>query len=445
MALAFVVAAVSFTIAWSTVAVRTRRSDLSAKLVAVASGIDAAGVPNDRLFEVESHLLGTALFVTDARGVIERATTETSLTELPLTRLAADSDTGVRSGVRGTSLFDGAGALIVAAPLADGRWVIAVEPLDTVQEGMQPVLAAALIAALVAALVSTFAWHRSVRALSAPLERLTEAARLVTGGAWGTQVPVEGDAEVVSLAESFNDMSRRVAQAYEAQRAFVGDISHEIRTPLTSIRGFAEAIADGTVTDPEAVRRSAGIVRDETVRMAELADTLLSLARMEAGAVRFEHGPIDVAVLAEALMTRFQATANATGVRLVVDLDAETRPCGDRDRLLQASSALVENALAHSPRGGDVIVSATVDGGRWCLRVDDSGEGVPPDAREAVFERFSRLGAARSNGGAGLGLAICRRITELMGGTVSVSEAPAGGARFEIRLDIEPCESPRTA
>ncbi len=121
-------------------------------------------------------------------------------------------------------------------------------------------------------------------------------------------------------------MSTRVADVYAAQKAFVGDVSHEIRTPLTSIRGFAEALLDGTVTDPDQQRRALGVIRDEAVRIGEVSQTLLALSELEAGAVQVARVPVDLSVLADALRGRFSGAASEAQVCFEVDLPVAERP-----------------------------------------------------------------------------------------------------------------------
>ena len=145
--------------------------------------------------------------------------------------------------------------------------------------------------------------------------------------------------------------------------------------------------------------------------------------------------PVDTSVLADALQGRFDSAAAAAHVRLTVELPETPQPLGDPERLLQAVSALVSNAITYTPEGGEVRVSAREVRGRWRLRVDDSGPGIPAEKREEVFGRFSRLEGSDS-AGTGLGLSICQRLVSMMGGTVSASESDLGGARVEIDLPL---------
>ncbi len=447
--LALAVSFAVFALGWSTYTVRQRTGVLSRQVVALSKGLTAAEAivtgsspqaeeMRDRLFRVEAGLIGAALFVTDERGTVERSSGEGGLRQLPFDRLSAANDIGVRTGTASAS--DGSSVLVVAAPFdeTESRWLVAAEPLSDVRQAQVGLLAVSAVSLLLAALVAWLAGGVLAKRLSAPLLSLRDAAESVVGGTWGAQVPEEGDEEVVSLAHSFNRMSTRVADAYAAQKSFVGDVSHELRTPITSIRGFSEALLDGTVAEPADVQRSVGIIHDEAMRMTEISDTLLALAELDSGAVEPRREPVDLTMLVDALVGRHGGPAEQAELVLTVDIPLVPRPLGDPERLLQAASQLVANAIAYTPSRGRVRVSAVTHGESWQFAVDDSGPGIPPERREEVFERFTRLDASRSNrkGGAGLGLAICRRVVELMGGDVWLEDSELGGARFVIELSV---------
>jgi two-component system sensor histidine kinase BaeS len=183
-------------------------------------------------------------------------------------------------------------------------------------------------------------------------------------------------------------------------------------------------------------RHAATVIRDESIRIAEVSDTLLAMAELDAGTVQFARTFVDNRLLADALRGRFAGVADQKGQRLGIELSADDRALADQERLLQALTALVSNAVAYTPSGGTVMVTVGRRGGRVVFAVDDSGPGVPAERRAEVFGRFTRLESSRSarTGGAGLGLAICRRIIESMDGTVAVCDSELGGARFEIDL-----------
>ncbi len=442
-ALVLLVAFVAFWAGWSQFVVRQRTAEISRQVVALAAAektAAAGGAPDGvraRLFRVEAGLLGATLLVTDETGTVVRSSDERiDVRTLDLERLGTADASGVRSAtVPGSS---GSRLLIVAAPVGDGRQMVAAQRLSEIRDAQVGVIGLAAGVLLLALVVAWFVGGWIARRLTGPLVRLEAGAERIAEGEFGSQVAVEGDAESASLARSFNRMSERVARAYDAQRSFVGDVSHEIRTPLTSISGFAGALMDGTISDPEAQQRALGVIRDEARRIQDLSDTLLALAQLDAGAVELSHAPIDVPALAEALRGRFEPTAASRGISLSVELEPAPGLVGDFDRLLQAATTLVSNALAYAPSGGRVGVSSRSDAGRWLLVVDDDGPGVPAEKREAVFERFARLDESRASasGGAGLGLAICARLVAMMGGDVSVEDSPLGGARFVLDLPI---------
>lgn len=449
--LALAVSFAVFAFGWSEYTVQQRTDVLSRQVVALTRGLSAAEalVPGEspeaaavreRLFRVQARLVDAVLFVTDAQGHVTQSSGRGGLEDVPFDRLSDSGETDVRTGTATAS--DGSSVLLVAAPFdtARTRWLIAAEPLGDVRRAQLGLLLVSGASLLLAALVAWLSGGVLARRLTAPLVSLRDAAESVAAGAWGVQVPEEGDEEVASLAHSFNRMSTRVADAYAAQKSFVGDVSHELRTPITSIRGFAEAIMDGTVARPEDVKRSALIIHGEAIRMAEISETLLALAELDSGTVEPLREPVDLTLVVDALVGRHRGPAESAGLTLSVDVPLVPQPLGDPERLLQAASQLVANAIAYTPEHGRVHVSAESECGAWRLTVEDSGAGIPPERRDEIFERFTRLDASRSkrHGGAGLGLAISKRVVELMGGRVWAEESELGGARFVIELPCVP-------
>lgn len=438
--LAVLVSAVVFVTAWAAYTVDVRGDELALQVLAISKGIDAEGVPEpgvrERVFRIEARLIGAALAVTDAEGLATFSTTGREGARYPIGEIGSPGEGGVRRGVRSVDALGR--VLVAAAPLADGGWLVAVQPVGEVRGAFVGVLGLVGAGALAAFAVAWAAGGWFAAKLTSPLVRLRDAAEAVAEGEWGRTVLVEGDDEVASLARSFNRMSARVAAAYAAQKDFTGDVSHELRTPITSIRGFAEALADGTVTDPAAMRHHAGTIRDEATRLAELTSVLLALADLDAGVVELAREPVEPVPLAEALDMRFATRADEEGVRLEVPPPGEGAPLGDTYRLLQAATILVENAIRYTPAGGEVRVTMGAEDGEWRLLVDDTGPGIPAEQREAVFGRFTRLDRSRSSGkgGSGLGLALCRKLVGLMDGTVEAHESPLGGARFVIAMPL---------
>jgi signal transduction histidine kinase len=223
---------------------------------------------------------------------------------------------------------------------------------------------------------------------------------------------------------------RPVERAQERQRRFVSDAAHELRSPVASIRQHAEvAGAHPETTD---VRELAGTVAREGIRLQDLVDDLLLLARLdESSALARAEVDLDDVALAEA--ARLRAT---TGLAVDTTAVAAGRVRGDRRYLERSVRNLGDNALRHARRA--IALSVAEHDGHVTLRVDDDGPGIAPDERDLVFERFERLDGARGRdtGGSGLGLAIVREIARAHGGEATLTDSPLGGLRAELRFPI---------
>ncbi len=453
-ALSIAVAVAVFYTLWSQQTLSLRLTELERQVGVIASGvavgdvvpgsIEDSGQVRARLLKVEAGLIAARLAVTDGAGTVLYGTAGSQgAKSYPIADLSMPgSEFAARSAILDLA---GVGSVAVVAvpasfdaPGKPRRYLVGARPLADIRRADAWVLASIAAAALIALVLAAGSGTWLARRITGPIVRLTDGANAVAEGQWGSVVPVEGSDEVAQLAAAFNEMSERVADTLRAQQEFVGDVSHELRTPITSIRGFADALLDGTVGDEAGMHRAAGIIRAEADRLADLTSVLLSLADLDAGAVEMCREPIDVAALADTLRVRFGVQAAARGLTFRVD-PGDAVPLGDGERLLQAVSALVENALRYTPDGGRIHVGAGARGDRWRMQVEDDGPGIAVEDRERVFGRFTKLDPSRASadGGSGLGLAICRRVVELMGGRVWEDASPElGGARFTIELPL---------
>jgi len=278
--------------------------------------------------------------------------------------------------------------------------------------------------AVVAAGLSYFLARR----LSRPLRQMSDASRRLAAGEPEVRVPVEGDDELGALSASCNEMAGQLATAREAERTFLMSVSHELKTPLTAVRGYAEALRDGAAAPQEAGE----VIGREADRLERLVRDLLDLARLDRRQFSVGREPVDLSDVAHEVRSRYAPRAEEFRVELSVEADAPARAMGDRDRLVQVLSNLVENALRSTPAGGRVAVRAA-DG---LLEVQDTGPGLLPEDIPHAFDRFflyRKYGADRPLG-SGLGLAIVRELVQAMAGTVSVRSEPGAGASFEVRL-----------
>ena len=276
------------------------------------------------------------------------------------------------------------------------------------------------IATVVAVLLTVLVSRRIVT----PIERLTAAVQDVGRGK-PARVPVTGRDEIARLATAFNAMADAVTTQEELRRRMVGDIAHELRTPLTNLRCDLEAVQDGLAT-PDAARIAS--LHEEVLHLQRLVEDLQDLAVAEAGALALELERIDLGA-AVARIVGAQADV-AAGDGIMVDADVT--------RLRQVVDNVVANAVRHSPSGERVQIRIARAGGDATVSVIDRGPGIPAADLDRIFERFYRVDEARgrARGGAGLGLAIVRRLVELHGGRVWAESVEGHGATFTFTLPL---------
>jgi signal transduction histidine kinase len=330
---------------------------------------------------------------------------------------------------QGTLSYHGVAEYFAAQNVNPGTLVL-LRPESTAGSLLSPYVWGLLVAAAAGGILAALAAFLLARRISRPVDRISAAARSLTRGTHPEPVPVEGAAEIATLAVAFNDLAAQLRRAQEAERNFLLSVSHELKTPLTAIRGYAEAVEDGAI-DP---REAAATVASEARRLERLVHDLLDLARMNRTDFSVRNTEIDLAEVAEDAVRRYQPQAEGFGVALDAAGDAPAPAIGDADRALQVVSNLVENALRLTPAGGEVRVVAAPG----VLRVEDTGPGLAEADAEHAFERFylhERYGRERSVG-TGLGLAIVKELTLAMGGSVDVESRPGELTVFTVRLGV---------
>jgi two-component system heavy metal sensor histidine kinase CusS len=274
----------------------------------------------------------------------------------------------------------------------------------------------------------------SRRAL-APVDEITRVAKSISVHYLSERlkVPDTGD-EIQRLSETWNEMLERLEASVERTRQFTADASHELRTPVALIRTTAE-LALRRERRPAEYQDSLRSVQIEAERMTELIESLLELARTDRGApVPME--PVDLNAVVDEVVRENQSIAAARGVRLT------GRPAGkpaiapaNAPAIRRVLLDLVDNAMQHTPTGGEITVSASREATGVRLAVEDNGEGIPVEALPHIFERFFRADNARSSGsGLGLGLSIAQAIAHAHGTRITVASTPGAGARFDFLL-----------
>jgi heavy metal sensor kinase len=292
-----------------------------------------------------------------------------------------------------------------------------------------------LLSALVVVTGTLLAHRQTGRALE-PVRSIASMARSISEHDLHRRVDiVVPPDELGELVATFNGMLARLDDSFEGLRRFTADASHELRTPLALMRTELEG-ALARERGPEENRRVLLEIQLEVDRMTRMVDRLLMLARADAGSLHPALTPVDVADTLYEAAARWRAEAKRKAVRIEVQAPDSGRVKADPDLLRRILDNLLDNAVRHTPTHGTVQLSAELEAGGWRLDVHDGGPGVPAEARPLLFRRFARLDGARdrSNGGAGLGLALSKAIAEAHGGSLVLVDNGSSGALFRLRL-----------
>ena len=316
---------------------------------------------------------------------------------------------------------------LYARPVRTGRGELVVvigEPLAQRQQSLASLRALLVVGGPLALLLASLFGSGLAAFALRPVERMRRRAAEITAGPVAERLPVPpSNDEIGRLGRTLNEMLARMEAAFARERAFVADASHELRTPLAILRTELELALRGHRgrAELEAAVRSAA---EETVRLSELAESLLVIARADQGRLPIRHVELHADDLLETMARRFGPRAREDGRKVIVEPAPGIQLRGDGPRLEQALGNMVENALRHGR--GAVRLTARARDGHVELHVRDTGPGFPPDFLPSAFERFSRADEGRTGGGTGLGLAITAVIAEAHGGTARAANARPG-------------------
>jgi signal transduction histidine kinase len=296
-------------------------------------------------------------------------------------------------------------------------------------ESVTAVVAAAIVVASLASVVLAVVLARM---LARPLAQVGRAARRVAQGDYAARVPRDGPEELVSLADSFNQMAGSLQRQEQMRRDFIANAAHELRTPLTNLQGYLEGLRDGVITADSSTYES---LWDEAERLVRLSRSLDALAEGDASATAPRIEDLDLVAAVRAALELAQPTLDRAGLQLIVELPERLPARANADHLAQVLANLMSNAARYTPRGGTVTVRAERRPGDLLVSISNTGEGIPADDLERVFERFYRVEKSRdrARGGAGIGLAIVKQLVEAGGGRVG-AESRDGQTRFWFSL-----------
>jgi signal transduction histidine kinase len=262
------------------------------------------------------------------------------------------------------------------------------------------------------------------------IRRVGDSSQRFAAGELTARADVRGPTEIAHLAAAFNTMAASIEQLFDARRELVAWASHDLRAPLASMQAMVEAIEDGLV-EPE---HYVATLREQVRRLTLLVDDLFELARIDAGALTLELAQTPLATLVDSTLRLLEPEAGARRVGLAAHVAPGATASVAPDKIERVLLNLLTNAVRHTPSDGSVAVRVEQLADGLLVRVEDTGEGLEPEAAERMFDRFWRADRARAGNGAGLGLAIARGLVEAHGGRIWAENGPHGGARVSFTL-----------
>ena len=303
---------------------------------------------------------------------------------------------------------------------------------DTITEMYRFILLCLGVTALIGAILI----YMSSKAISKPLRQMNEAARVIAGGDFEKRISVSSKDEVGQLSESFNHMAKSLQEQERVRRAFVANLSHDMRSPLTSMRGFLQAIDDGTVP-ADKTHYYIGIVIDETDRLIKLANNLLDTNVLHETTIN--PSTFDINSLIRRTVLSFEPRATEKNLQLHCRFAHESDMVkADYDKIQRVVYNLVDNACKFIQLGGEVIVETNVEEGFIYVSVQDNGPGIKEEDQEKVFERFYKVDSSRNEDkkGSGLGLSIVKDIVKAHGGSIRLTSGEGEGCLFVFSLPV---------
>ena len=337
-----------------------------------------------------------------------------------------------------TTSDEGERERLMAAPLPQhpGCVAVAAVSLEGFNGTRSDVTRQLVIGGIVFVAAAGLGGYGLARAALSPVERMRREVASVSAGnpAPSIQVPRTRD-EIAALATTMNELLERLQAAVSQQRALVADASHELRTPFAVLCGELELARPGRSRDELAA--AVGHATEEVTRLARITEQLLFLARADEDKIPPQLAQTNIAELLTQSAEHAASRARAAGVSCQVNAPAGLVAAVDPDRMREAVDNLVDNALRFAPAGTPIVLSASTNGRDLLIEVRDSGPGFPAGFLPNAFQRFARpadIGRARSEGGAGLGLAIVSAIARAHGGWASAANQPSGGAMAGLQL-----------
>jgi signal transduction histidine kinase len=303
-------------------------------------------------------------------------------------------------------------------------------PVEIQQDYERALTLALIVSTVIGLAIAIILGWWLTRRLLRTFTGIKDGAGELADGHYSVRVPVPAEVELADLAESVNTLADSLQRTEQTRARLVSDLAHEIRNPLSTIEGYMEGLIDGVLPPTQDTYEA---VAAEAHRLKRLTMDLSTLSKAQEGAIEYEFVGADLADIVDRVAETLRAQYEINSVALAVSATGAMPVRVDTDRIAQAVTNLLGNALSHTPEGGAVNVVGEAND-RWCsVTVTDTGDGIPEAHLETIFERFTRLDSGHP--GTGIGLNIARTLVRAHGGDITASSPGVGaGSTFHLTL-----------
>ena len=351
-------------------------------------------------------------------------------------------ETKTISSYSGPDPVTGERILAVSSPLVFNgtvvgvmRYVTSIRQIDRQVMLVDLAIVGAVLGVILLVVVSSLLFINNV---VRPVAEVTDAAKRISGGSYGIQIPNRYSDEMGELVDNINDMSLKISQSEKMQTEFISSVSHELRTPLTAINGWGETLLSDESGDRRQLRRGVSIILKESRRLTNMVEELLEFSKIQDGRFTLRVEPVDLQAEFEDAVYTYRELFRQDGITLEYedgDQVYDQPITGDPERLKQVFCNVLDNAAKHGGSGKRITASMTREGDEYAIRIRDYGPGIPEAELPFVKQKFYK-GSSKARG-SGIGLAVCDEIVQRHGGTFEIGNAEGGGAVVTIRLPIE--------
>ena len=313
------------------------------------------------------------------------------------------------------------------------RFVTATRNLDS-----QVLLTVLIILAIMAAVIFVIVISSLllINNVVAPVSAVSEAAKQISGGSYGYQIPNRYADEMGELVDNINDMSLKIGENEKLQSEFISSVSHELRTPLTAINGWGETLLADDGSDPEALRRGLNIIVKESGRLTNMVEELLDFSKMADGRFALHLEQMDLQAEFEDAVYTYREVFKQQGITLDYHSDGvyDEPITADPERLKQVFCNVLDNAAKHGGAGKRIETRLVRRGSHYIITIRDYGPGIPEEELPHVKMKFYK-GSSKARG-SGIGLAVCEEIVTMHGGVLTLENAEGGGTLVTISIPV---------